>query len=96
MAGIYDIAKLRDAARQVRRVADHLDEDAVFGMRRAEESMEGWNGKAADALMERILEEARSLRTEVQQMADVSAKLRAYADLLDEADSRLAALMGGR
>ena len=96
MAATYDTALIREAARQVQAVSDRLDDNVVHQLKRAQASMEGWKGQAADALTEQLIAQQRDICSDLQRLLDVAAKLRAYANALDNADRQLAEIMRGR
>ena len=50
MGTTYDTEKIREAARQVGKVSERLDQDVLFQLKRARESMDGLQGKTAEAL----------------------------------------------
>jgi len=93
VADLYDTAKIREAARQMQRLAGAVEDDAVYELRRAEDAAEVLKGKAAEALLEQLALKQRALRANAQRLADTAAKLRAYADSLEAADQEVAALM---
>ncbi len=96
MAGSYDTSLIREAARQVEVLCQRLDEGAVRQIERAQEAVEGLKGRTAEALDEEMRAQRQALRREVQHLQDITAKMRAFANALDDADRQTAEYMRGR
>jgi len=92
----YDTEKIREAARQVGKVSERLDQDVLFQLKRARESMDGLQGKTAEALDQALQQRERAVRVDAQHLTDIAAKLKAYAGALEAVDRRMANLMGGK
>ena len=96
MAATYDTGLIREAARQVQAVSRHLDESAVYQLKQAQEIMETCKGQTADALGEQLVVHRQMIHTDLLRLADIAAKLRLFANALDDADKRLTGIIRGR
>lgn len=96
MAATYDTGLIRDAARQIQAVSRRLDENTAYQLRQAQSVMEACKGQTASALDEQLAAHRRMINSDMQRLTDIAAKLRTIANALDEAERRLATIMGGR
>lgn len=93
MTELYDSEKVRKAARAVRGVAEELSEGTTGSQRRAMQASEPLEGKAAEAIRERLLEvrdQAQRLQGELSALAQ---ELERYAEALEEAGERITRAM---
>ncbi len=96
MAATYDTSLIREAARQVQAVSRQLDEGAVYQLKQAQAVMETCKGQTADALGEQLVVHRQMIRADLMRLADIAAKLRVFANALDDADKRLTDIIRGR
>ena len=89
MAQIYDSAKVRNAARTVRALNERLEDGAMRPERKAFRESEPLNGKAAEALRERLQRLEENTRRICAELGSVSAELNRYANALDEVGAKL-------
>ena len=87
----YDTGEIRRAARQIRNCADQLEDSAEPKLRRIQSELpESFEGKAADALEERISDISADVKAIGKSLNSLYKALSRYADALDEADRRMA------
>ena len=96
MAAIYDTELIRQAAGKVRMMSSKLDDEAAYALRRARDTLDDLTGQTAEAWDESLAQRLSAVRADAQRLSDIAARMRAYANALDEADQRLASLMSGR
>lgn len=89
MAQLYDSAKVRQAADEVRKLADALRDGAEEPSRRAMSGAEQLQGRAAEALRERLLGLQRNTDDIWQELEELSRRLEKYASELEAVDEHL-------
>lgn len=91
----YDTAAIRREARKLSRCADMIESSAISRLDKAEKRLDGnFIGSAADALDNSLERSRRELRALQSDISSVSGALDRFADALEEADRRMAQLMG--
>ncbi|MBR0463336.1 MAG: hypothetical protein IJJ23_02995 [Clostridia bacterium] len=96
MSATYDTEKIREAARQVGRVSRRMDEDVAFQLKKAREALEGLQGKTQRAMEDEILRREKAVTADAQRLNDITSKLRAYANALENADRKIAQILQGK
>ena len=93
MAQIYDSEKVRAAAVQVGRLSGNLMEGSDPNIRGAHMNAEVLQGRAAEALNERITAFDQEVRSICTGLTDVARSLEQYAAVLETVDDALKAEM---
>ena len=89
MARLYDSAKVRAAAHEMRALRDNLESGAMEPGRRALLESEPLKGAAADALREQLLLLEREFKRRVEELSGICAELDRYASALEEVGEEL-------
>lgn len=91
----YNTAAIRREARKLSRCADMIGSSALSRLDKADRRLDGnFVGAAADALDNSLKRSRRELQTLKDEINSVSGALDRFADALEEADRRMAQLMG--
>ena len=86
----YDTAKIRQAAEQIRSVAECLADDVKPAIRGATEGRDALRGRTAEAIEERRFQLEKAAVDVEQSMEELARAVSSYADRLEEADKQLA------
>ena len=89
MTELYDSDKVRKASLAVRRVAEELSEGTAGPHRRAMQANETLEGKAAEAVQERLLELQDRTQKLNGELSSLARELERYAEILEETGERL-------
>ncbi len=93
----YDTKAIRREARKIKQCCDKLDSAALPRVDGAKARLDGnFMGRTADALDDRLTETKAQLRTLNRDLNALYTALMRFADALEEADARIARLMGGK
>lgn len=93
MAQVFDTDKVREAARKVRRLSERLDGEVTDNVKRAGSYTEAISGETAEAIEERLNRLRKEMIRSCDALQGISARLRAYANAIEAADDRAAAMM---
>lgn len=93
----FDSAKIRSQERQLHRLKQQLSASCVKPLAQVQKRLEGEiTGRAADALTEQVQKTQRVLTELEESIHSVQSALSQYAQILEEADERLARAMGSK
>lgn len=87
---VYDSAKTREAAAQIRKLAEGMDGDVRPGMQGVSECVEALRGKTARAMEDRLAQLSRTASSLSAELGELARRVNAYADLLEQTDAQLA------
>lgn len=91
----YDTAAIRREARKLKSCYERLTDSAIPRVNGARSRLEGeFEGRAADALDSRLLQMRAEVKSLSNAIKGLYTALMRYADALEEADERMARLMG--
>lgn len=90
---VYDTEKARRAARLIRSSAAELRENTGSDLKKSIRDAEPLQGKTADRLEEVLEEMERSANSISSELESLSKKVDLYADLMEEADAKIANAM---
>lgn len=87
---VYDTAKIKNAAAAVRKLADSLNSDVRVAISDTTEGSGTLHGKTAEAMEERRLQLVKTATAIKQDLEVLAHHISTYAEMLKEADERLA------
>lgn len=87
---LYDSAKTREAAAQIKKLAQSVDGNVKPGLRSVSSCVGQLRGNAADAMEEQLVQLVRTAAGLGDELGELARKVYAYADLLEQMDAHLA------
>lgn len=87
---VYDSAKTRAAAVQIRKLAEGMDSDVRPGIQGVSECVGELRGKTARAMEDRLIQLVRTASGLSAELGELAQRVNAYADLLEQTDAQLA------
>lgn len=87
---LYDSAKAREAAAQIKQVAGSLDGTVRPGMQGVFDCIGDLRGKTAEAMEDRMRQLKKNADSLSEELGDLARKVNAYAVVLEQTDAKLA------
>ena len=87
---VYDSAKTREAAAQIKKLSECLDSGVRPGLQDVSGCIEELQGKTAQAMEEKLLQLLKAVSGLSQELEELGGRVYAYADLLEQTDAQMA------
>lgn len=87
---LYDSAKTREAAAQIRQLAESVNGEVRPGLRDVSVCIEELRGKTAQAMEGQLVQLVKSAAGLSAELEELASRVNAYADLLEQTDAQLA------